>query len=82
MTADQRFLAIGVYINSALYLAGVFTAGVLFAHPWAWKLALMAAGFAYLTYLAQLMDAAAPVQGGLFGLSALAGFAAGVILLF
>lgn len=57
MTADQRFIAIGIYINSALYLAGAFIAGLLLQNAWAWKLALVSAGISYIGYSLQVEKA-------------------------
>ena len=54
MTEDQRFIAIGAYINSALYCAGVFVAGIVRGNPWAWRLALATVGVTFLCYNAQL----------------------------
>lgn len=44
----------GIQINSALYLAGAFVAGLVVDNPLAWKLALAAIGVTYLSYLAQM----------------------------
>lgn len=54
MTETQRLLAIGAYVNSALYCAGVFVAGMLTANALAWRLALMTVGANFLCYLLQL----------------------------
>lgn len=53
MTDLQKFLFAAILLNSALYLSGVFAAGILLANPFAWKLALIAAGMCYVTYVAQ-----------------------------
>lgn len=54
MTPDQKFLAIGIYINSALYLSAVFTAGLWTGNALAWKLAIATFGTCYLAYVAQV----------------------------
>lgn len=46
----------GVLLNSAIYLAGCFTAGIVTGNPWSWKLALAAAGVTYLGYNFQVME--------------------------
>lgn len=53
---DERpYLYIAILINSALYLTGVFVAGLMLGNGWAWKLALLTAGLCYLSYMAQLI---------------------------
>lgn len=52
MNENQRFLLLGCYINSALYLVGCFVAGMLLHSP-AWKWALAASGAAFLSYIIQ-----------------------------
>lgn len=67
-----------ILINSVLYLAGCFVAGLLTHNPLAWRLALAAAGMTYLGYLVQLMKlpaAAAIVVCGSIGLGIAAGLA-------
>jgi hypothetical protein len=41
---------IGALINSSLYLACVFIAGIVTAHPIAWKFALITMGVTYLQH--------------------------------
>jgi hypothetical protein len=83
MTEDQRLLVIGAYINSALYCAGVFVAGILLSHPLAWQLALATVGVTFLSYFAQL--AAQYLQPWVLVafvlITILLGIAAGVVLL-
>jgi len=43
--------AVGALLNSALFLAGCFVAGILYRNPMAWRLALVAAGLTYLSHL-------------------------------
>lgn len=53
---DERpYLYIAILINSALYLTGVFVAGLMLGNGWAWKLALLTAGLCYLSYMVQLI---------------------------
>jgi hypothetical protein len=54
---NRRFVLVSMIVNSALYLAGVFIAGLVTAHPGAWRLALVTAG---LCYLSALLQATAP----------------------
>ena len=54
MDQDQRLLVVGIYINSALYLIGVFVAGLVTDHPTAWRMALVTAGVCYFAYFAQV----------------------------
>lgn len=49
-----KWTTIGVLLNSALYLAGVFVAGLVMGNPYAWKFSLCSAGITYLSYLAGL----------------------------
>ena len=44
---------VGALISSALYLAMVFVAGIVTANPVAWRTAVAAAGFTYLSHVAQ-----------------------------
>lgn len=81
MTEDQRFLAIGIYINSALYLTGVFVAGLVTNNPSAWKSALFSAGIAYLAYYAQVAKLPIFINGILTGITLGSGSIAGVFLL-
>jgi len=59
MNENQRFLLLGCYINSVLYLVGCFVAG-LFLHSSAWKWALASAGVAFLSYMIQAWSDALP----------------------
>jgi hypothetical protein len=47
-------MAIGVLLNSALYLSGCFIAGLATANAAAWVLALASCGVTYLSYICQL----------------------------
>lgn len=49
----QQAIYFGLLINSALYVAGCFVAGIVFGVPLAWKLAMTTAAIAYLSYTAQ-----------------------------
>ena len=42
----------GALLNSAIYLLCVFVAGIVTAHPFAWKEALVAMGITYLSHYA------------------------------
>lgn len=81
MTADQRFLAIGIYINSALYLSGVFVAGLIVRNQLAWKLALVTAGLSYLSYTVQVLKPEPRRDTANVLVSAFTGAAAGLSLI-
>lgn len=81
MSEDQRFLAIGCYINSALYLAGVFVAGIVYRHPHAVHFSLASAGFSFLGYFAQVANAKRSISAALVILSVGLGAVAGLLLL-
>ena len=44
-------MAIGVLLNSALYLTGCVAAGLIVGNPLAWRMGLAAAGATYLSYI-------------------------------
>lgn len=82
---NLHITALGAFIYGALYLTGVFVAGIVTVDPWAWKLALVSAGLAYLT---QLADGAAQMAHMWTGIittllivTVAASIAAGVMLL-
>lgn len=52
MTPTQ-FIGLGYYVMSALYVSGVFTAGLVTGNKGAWLLALLTAAMACLSYQAQ-----------------------------
>lgn len=54
MTADQRLLAIFAGVNSALYLAGVFVAGLVLGNHGAVYAVIATAGVTFLSYVFQL----------------------------
>lgn len=83
MNSDQRLLVVGVYLNSAIYLVGVFVASLFVQHGEAWKMALACAGLSYCAYSAQVIAADARyICAALVNGSVLAGLAAGIMLLF
>lgn len=81
-TRRQTIVAVAMILASALYLSGVFTAGLMLGNRTAWLLALATMGICYLTALVQL---AAPnartVALALTAWSILLGFIAGLVLL-
>lgn len=79
--AFKSVMAAGVLINSALYLNGVFVAGLVEGNLWAWKLALAAFGVTYLSYLAQFIREGSILAVGAVWLSIALGAAAGLALL-
>lgn len=81
MNETQRILAWGAYINGALYLAGVFVAGLVTQHPPAWKGAVAAAGISFMSYTFQLSEVPRLMQLMAVGASIGMGAAAGVLLL-
>jgi hypothetical protein len=81
MNETQRILALGAIVNGALYLAGVFVAGLLTGHPLAWKAALAAAGASFVGYSLQIADAPRIACAIAVGLSIFLGVVAGVLVL-
>lgn len=53
-TDDRRWLMLAVILNSALYLAAIFVAGLLTDHVIAWRLAIITFGTCYLAPLVQI----------------------------
>ncbi len=82
MTPDQKFLAIGIYLNSSLYYAGVFIAGMVTGNQVAWKLALTGVGICYFLYVSQVLGSSRWTQLTLMWLSVVLGIAGGLALLF
>ncbi len=83
MNPDQRLLAIGVYIMSALYLTGCFVASLFVQHGVAWKVALVSAGLSCLAYTAQVSFVEARLWAlALVALSQWFGLIAGLCVLF
>lgn len=78
----KPFLLVGLLLNSALYLTGVFVAGMMTHDGAAWKLALVAAGVSYLSYSMQIYGAGRNACATVVVISVLAGAAAGLLLLF
>lgn len=81
MTDMQKILAYGLFINSALYLVGVFVAGMRFHNDFAWKMALASAGFTYVGYMVQFLELPRAVSGTAVTFSVVLGLAAGLALL-
>lgn len=50
----MQLMAIGGIVNSALYIAGVFLAGLATGNDVVWKAAIATAGLTYLSYLANM----------------------------
>lgn len=70
---------VGALVNSALYLVCVFVAGIVTAHPIAWKLAVAAMGVTFFVYVLSRQPRVA--VAAVF-LSWMLGAAAGINLLF
>lgn len=51
---ERNFIIIGLLLNSALALAGIFVAGLVTDTPLAWKMAIVCAGLIYFLYLFQI----------------------------
>ena len=83
MSPDQRLLCIGAMLNSALYCAGAFVAGIVTNNPLAWKLSLITIGATFLAYFSQISPAWFPLelQVAIMLLSIFAGIGAGFALL-
>lgn len=81
----KSLMAVGVLLNSALYLNGVFVAGLVESNPWAWRGALAGFGVTYLSYLLHFAGGTAEwpsaAARGLVWLSIAIGALAGVALL-
>jgi len=83
----MNVFAVGVMVNSALYLIAVFVAGILTAHVGAWRLAIVAFGITYLSYLLGYNNALYRLRSiGVWqaiaaGLSIIVGLLAGLALL-
>lgn len=74
---------IGALLNSALYLLCVFIAGIVTAHPNAWRLALIAMGVTYISHMLSLIPAVSrELCQGIVATSIALGAAAGISLLF
>lgn len=85
MNPDQRVLAIGAYLNGALYLIGIFVASLFVQHNFAWKLAVAAAGVSFLSYVAQVRappHADMFVRKALVACSNILGLGAGLFVVF
>lgn len=81
MDERERCLAWGVYISAALYLAGVFAAGLAMQNAMAWKLALFTAGLNYVSYTAQIMHVPRNICFVVVLFSAVVGACAGIVLI-
>lgn len=55
MTPEQRIMAIGAFVNGALFLIFAFTLGLWAAKPAASAFALLSSGAAFLCYATQAM---------------------------
>lgn len=53
ITELQKLLIVAALVNGAMYLTAVFVAGLVTQNSLAWKLAIVAMGFAFLGYVAQ-----------------------------
>jgi hypothetical protein len=79
MTDLQKLLVVAALFNSALYLTGVFVAGLLMHSPVAWKLALASSGLCFLCYALQYVSGLYAWAGTAAGTAAAASIVAGVI---
>lgn len=82
----MNLVLISGMINSALYLIGVFIAGIITHNPAAWKIALFTAALCYLSALAQaIIPADSRIYGwvvtGFVAASVAFGAAGGIALL-
>ncbi len=77
---DRDYIIIGLLLNSALALIGIFIAGFVTGTPLAWKMAIVSAGLIYFLYLAQadgwhrnfvLTTQACAITAGAIGFAAL-----------
>lgn len=78
----RDWLYIAILLNSALYLAGVFIAGIVTSHHVAWQMALITMGVCYISPMMQLALPEQRAANFIFILLSIAlGIAAGVALL-
>lgn len=77
---EPKLLVIAALLNSALFLAGIFVAGLVLHNPLAWKLALVSAGLCFLCYVTQYLGHE-NVAATLASTSIVAGAVGGVALL-
>lgn len=78
---ERRFLYVAIILNSALYLVGVFIAGLVTNHPEAWRLALTALGVCYISPSVQIaLPKAMVLNIGIVALSIVLAVCAGVAL--
>lgn len=82
MPVVYSLMAVGVMLNSALYLVAVVAAGFLTAHPKSWKLGIAALGVTYLSYVLNISTQNRPIVVFMFMLTILLGAGAGITLLF
>lgn len=52
---DRDWIILGLLLNSALALIGIFVAGLVLGVPVAWKMAIASAALIYFLYLFQVM---------------------------
>lgn len=84
----KTVVAVGVLLNSALYLSACLALGVIAQRPMVWRLALAAIGVTYLSYLLHSVadhdaqDAFARLARLMVYLSIALGVLAGLALLF
>lgn len=79
---DRELVIIGLFLNSCLYITGVFVAGIIMRNGLAWKLSLLTAGLCYVSYALQLADIGKGYSGAAVRLSVVVGVIAGLALLF
>lgn len=80
---DRTLLTVFCIVDAALYLSGVFVAGLVMHQPMAWFGALVSTGLGYLCGLMQLQTSKAPViAAGLLVGSLVVAAVAGVSLTF
>lgn len=81
----QKFLMFAALLSSALYLTGVFVAGLATSNGLAWKLALVSEGMCFIAYVCQYLWALHPIYAAVastaVACSVFAGAAAGMALL-
>lgn len=85
MNDQVKFLGLGVYLYGALYLVGVFVAGVVYGHQGAAYLAIVTSGLTYISQTLGSLAAAGFVSPAVANtatiIAALSGVIAGMALL-
>lgn len=78
---DRDWIILGLLLNSALALTGIFVAGLITGTPLAWKMAIASVGLVYFLYLLQLGNSDRYIVGTAQAVAIVAGVVGFVALL-